>query len=76
MPVKLKKKITFLAILRCASEFLKMLPKFKMAATGQLHNFCGNKNIKSEIILILQSHCQQYGDFFQNFTEIQVAAID
>ena len=30
---------TFLATWECASDFLKMLPNFKMAAIGQLQNF-------------------------------------
>ena len=40
--------ITFLiATWGCASDFLKMLPKFKMAARGQLQIFCGRKNSKT-----------------------------
>ena len=42
-----------------------MLPKFKIVATKQLHNFLWAqklKNLKSEIIQILQSHSPQYGD--------------
>ena len=31
--------ITFPTILRCAGDFFKVLLKFKMAATNQLHNF-------------------------------------
>ena len=31
--------ITFLATWGCASDFVKMLQKFKMAARGQLQNF-------------------------------------
>ena len=37
--------ITFLATWGCASDFLKMLPKFKMAARGQLHFFVGAKTV-------------------------------
>ena len=54
-----------------------MLPKFKIVATKQLHNFLWAqkiKNLKSENIQILQSHSLQYGVvlvFFQGFTEIQ-----
>ena len=31
--------ITFLATCGCATDFLKMLPKFKMAARSELQNF-------------------------------------
>ena len=45
----------FLATWGCASDFLKMLPKFKMAARGQLQIFLWAQklqNLKSEIIQI------------------------
>ena len=48
--------ITFLATWGCASDFAKMILKFKMAARGQL------QNLKSEIIQILLSHSPRYGD--------------
>ena len=57
--------ITFLAAWGCASDFLKMLPNFKMAARGQLNFFCGRKslqNLRKEIIQILLSHFPRYGD--------------
>ena len=57
--------ITFLATWGCASGFLKMLPKFKMAAIGQLLIFfVGAKTpkFKVEIIQILLSHSPRYGD--------------
>ena len=54
--------ITFPTIWRCAGDFFKVLLKFKMAATGQLHFFCGRKNLKSEIIQILLSHSLPCGD--------------
>ena len=38
--------MTFLATRGCASDFLKMLPKFKMATRGQLKKICGRKNSK------------------------------
>ena len=41
---------------------LNMSPKIKMAATDQLHIFCGRKNLMSEIIQILRSHSPQYED--------------
>ena len=86
-PEKLKKNIlsiffkfyiTFLARWGCAIDFLKMLPlpKFKMAARGQLQKHCAHENSKknSEIIQILQSHSSRYGDvlvIFSRSTEIQ-----
>ena len=57
--------IIFLAICGCASDFLKMLQKFKMAARSQLKIFLRAQklwNLTSEIIQILQSHSPQYGD--------------
>ena len=57
--------IKFLATWGCASDFLKMLPKFKMAARGQLQFFLWVQklqNFKLEIIQILLSHSPQYGD--------------
>ena len=57
--------ITFLATWGCASDFLKMLPKFKMAARGQLQIFLWaqkRQKSKSEIIQILLSHSPRYGD--------------
>ena len=61
--------MTFPATWGCASDFLKMLPKFEMSARRK--NF---KNLMSEIIQILQSHSPQYGDvqvIFPGFAEIQ-----
>ena len=57
--------ITFLAAWGCASDFLKMLPKCKIAARGQLQIFLWAQklqNLKSEIIQILLSHFPRYGD--------------
>ena len=46
-----------------ASEFSKMLPKFKMAARGQLQNFLwAQKLLMSEIIQIFLNHSPPYGD--------------
>ena len=39
--------ITFLATWGCASDFLKMLPKFKMAARGQLQIFLWMQKLKA-----------------------------
>ena len=54
--------ITYPTIWRCAGDFFKVLLKFKMDATDQLQFFGGRKNLKSEIIQILQSHSPRYGD--------------
>ena len=57
--------MTFLATWGCASDFLKMLPKFKMATRSQLQNILWAQkpwNLKSEIIQILLSHSLPYGD--------------
>ena len=57
--------MTFLATWGCASDFLKMLPKFKMGARGQLQIFLWAQkllNLTSEIMQMLQSHSPQYGD--------------
>ena len=57
--------MTFLATWGCASAFYKILPKFKMAARGQLQkNLWAQKleNLRSEIIQILLSHSPRYGD--------------
>ena len=57
--------ITFLATWGCASDFLKMLRKLKMAARDQLQIFLWTQklqNLKLEIIQILLSHFPRYGD--------------
>ena len=62
--------MTFLATWGCVSDFLKMLPKFKMAARGQLKKFVDAKSLKlkSEIIQILLSHSPPYGDVQVTFS--------
>ena len=55
----------FLATWGCASDFLKMLLKFKIAARGQLQIFLWAQKLqilKSEIILISLLHPPRYGD--------------
>ena len=66
--------MTLLATWGCASEFLKMLPKFKMAARGQLKKICGRKNSKtqSKIIQILLSHSPP----FKVLLKFKMAATD
>ena len=76
--------MTFLATWGCASDFSKMLPKYKMAARGQPQVFLRaqtlKKNVKSEIIQILLSHSPQYGDvqvtFFKVLLKFKMAARD
>ena len=68
--------ITVLTAWGYTRDFQKMLPKFRMAARGQLHIFCARKKLKTEVIFfqILQSHSQRHGDvhvFFKGFNEIQ-----
>ena len=78
------KNMTFLATWGCASDFLKMLPKYKMAARGQPQIFLWaktlKKKLKSEIIQILLSHSPQYGDvqvtFFKVLLKFKMAARD
>ena len=61
--------MTFLAAWGCASDFLKMLPKFKMATIGQHQKIYGRKNLKkSKIIQILLSHSPPYGDVQVTFS--------
>ena len=67
--------ITFLATWGCSSDFLKMLPKFKMAARGQLKKFCGWKNSKtwSQKLFNFYYNIRQDMErwFLQGFTKIQ-----
>ena len=63
--------MTLLATWGCVSESLKMLPKLKMAARGQLQKkFWAQKlqNLKSEIIQILLAHSPPYGDVQVTFS--------
>ena len=69
--------MTFLATCGCAIDFLKTLPKFKMAARSQLQIFLWAQklyNFKSEIIQIfyhIPHHMEMCRWLFQGFTEIQ-----
>ena len=56
-------------------DFLKVLLKFKMAATDQFH-FCKRKNSNtwSEIIQILRSHFPPYGDVLVILIKFEMAA--
>ena len=74
--------MTFLATWGCANDFLKMLPKFKLSARGQLQKNLWVqklKNPKSEIIQILLSHPPPYGDagdIFKVLLKFKMAATD
>ena len=54
--------MTFLVSWGCASDFLAMLPKFKIAARGQLRFFCGCKNSSNT-----QELQKLFGQFFLKF---------
>ena len=60
--------MTFLAIWGCASNFLKILPKFEMATRGQPQTILWTQKLKSEIIQILLSHPPPYGDVQVTFS--------
>ena len=65
--------IIFPKIWRCASDSFKVLLKFKMGPTDQLHNFlCAQKlkNLKSEINQILRSHSTRYEDVQVIFVKV------
>ena len=65
--------ITFLATWGCASDFLKILLKFKMVARDQLQIFLWAQlinNFKSEIIQILRSHSPRYRDVQVTFLKV------
>ena len=69
--------MTFLATWGCASDFLKMLTQFKIAAKVNSKKICGRKNLKSEIIQILLSDSPPYGDdFFKVLLKFKMAATD
>ena len=72
--------ITFLALWGCASDFLKSLPKFKMAAKGQLQIFfVGVKTPKLKELEIIKNfptiwRCASY--FFKVLLKFKMAAMD
>ena len=74
--------MTFLAAWGYASDFLGMLPKFKMAERCQRQFFLWVQklqNLKSEIIQILLSHSQDmdmYKWFFKVLLKFKMAAMD
>ena len=58
--------MTFVATWGCASDFLKMLPKFIMVTKGQLKFFLWAQKLKklvlSIFVEILTSHSSQLGE--------------
>ena len=75
--------MTFLASWGCASDFLKMLPKFKMAARGQLQIFfVGTKTLKlkvrnySNFSITFPMIWRYAGDFFKVLLKFKKAATD
>ena len=64
----------------CASDFLKMLPKFKMAARGQLQFFLSAQKLKvrnySNITITLPMICRCAGNFFKVLLKFKMAVLD
>ena len=74
--------MTFVATWGCASDFLKMLPKFKMAARGQLKFFVGAKTLKlkvrnhSNFTITFPMIWRCAGDFFKVLLKFKMVATD
>ena len=74
--------ITFLATWGCASDFLKMLLKFKMAARGQLNFFVGAKTLKLKVrnyanfTITFPTIWRCASDFFKLLLQYKMAAMD
>ena len=66
--------MTFLATWGCASDFLKMLPKFKMATRGQLQKILWAQKLSQKLFIFcyhIPHHVEMCRVHFQGFTEIQ-----
>ena len=61
-------------IWRCAGDFFRVLLKFKINPTGQLHFLCGHKNSHSTITLPMILRCT--GVFFKVLLKFKMAATD
>ena len=59
--------MTFLASGGCATVFLRMLPKFKMAARGQLKKKLWAQKLKNLETEIIQNHIP-----YHNYGDVQV----
>ena len=75
--------MTLLATWGCASEFLKMLPKFKMAARGQFQKkIVGARTLKlkvrnySNFTITFPTIWRCAGDFFKVLLKFKMAATD
>ena len=74
--------ITFPTIWRCAGEFFKILQKFKMAATDQLHFFVGAKTQKlkvrnySNFTITFPTIWRCAGDCLKILLKFKMAAMD
>ena len=72
--------MTLLATWGCASEFLKMLPKFKMAARGQLQKNLWAQKLKvrnySNFTITFPTIWRCAGDFFKVLLKFKMAATD
>ena len=74
--------MTFVATWGCASDFLEMLPQFKMAARGQLQNFLvGAKTLfkvrnYSNFTITFPMIWRCAGDFFKVLLKFKMAATD
>ena len=69
--------MTFLATCGCASDFLKMLPKLKMAARGQ-NFFVGAKTLKLKVrhyfTITFPTIWRCAGEFFMVLLKFKIAA--
>ena len=72
--------MTFLATWGCANDFCGMLPKFKMAARGQLQKILWAQKLKvriySNFTITFPTICRCAGDFFKVFLKFKMAATD
>ena len=75
--------MTFLVTWGCASDFLKMLPIFKMAGIGQLlKNFVGAKTLKLKVrnylnfTITFPTIWRLAGDFFKVLLKFKMATTD
>ena len=64
---------------RCAGDFVKVLKKFKMAATDQLQSFVGAKNLVRNYLNFTNTFpkiCRCAGDFFKVLLKFKMAAMN
>ena len=71
--------MTFPATWGCASDFLKMLPKLKMAARGQLQNILGAQKLSQKLFKFYYHFPTIWrcaGDFFKVLLKFKMVATD